>query len=310
MPRAALSDLLPYGFIDAHHHVWAPDSRGDEIGYGWLRDIGAPKPFGDPTPIQRDYLWEEFLSETTARPVASVHVQTDGALPDPVAETRFVAETAGAHRVAIVGLADLAAPDLPRLLARHARTPGFVGIRQIVSHLPGQPSLSFAPRPLLSDPAWRAGLARVAAAGLRFDLQCYPEQMQAAAELLAAHPGMPVILDHAGSPRQGADAGWRAGVAELAKLRQVSVKLGGWGMFDSGWTADSIAPMVAHLLSVFGPERVMFGSNYPVEKLAKPYDTVLRDTAMALSRAGAGDAMAQVFRGTAGRVYALDQPSA
>jgi predicted TIM-barrel fold metal-dependent hydrolase len=309
MPDNTLTDLLPFGFVDAHHHVWAPDSRGDEIGYGWLRDIGAPKPFGDPTPIQRDYLWEEFLTETPLRPRASVHVQTDGALPDPVAETRFVAETAGAHRVAIVGLADLCAPDLARTLARHAETPGFAGVRQIVSHLPDAPGLSFAPRALLSEAAWRAGLATLAEAGLRFDLQCYPEQMFEAAEVFAAHPQMPVILDHAGSPRNGADATWRAGVAELAKLPQVSVKLSGWGMFDTGWSADSIAPMIAQLLAEFGAERVMFGSNYPVEKLAKPYDVVLQDTARAVALT-ATDALPHVFLDTATRVYGLDYPSA
>jgi predicted TIM-barrel fold metal-dependent hydrolase len=309
MSTSGLQDLLPFGFIDAHHHVWAPDSRGDEIGYRWLRDIGAPKPFGDPTPIQRDYLWDEFLAETPLRPLASVHVQTDGALPDPVAETRFVAETAGAHPVAIVGLADLSAPDLAQTLARHAETPGFIGVRQIVSHLPDHPGLSFAPRPLLSDATWRVGLAQVADAGLRFDLQCYPEQMHEAAEVISAHPQMPVILDHAGSPRNGADATWRAGVAELAKLRQVSVKLSGWGMFEPGWSAETIAPMVDHLLSVFGPHRIMFGSNYPVEKLAKPYDAVLRETARTLFFAGA-DALPRIFRDNAARAYRLDYPSA
>lgn len=310
MRQMARTATLPFGYIDAHHHVWAPVSRGDQIGYGWLRDIGAPKPFGDPTPIQRDYLWPEFLAEGATPPAASVHVQTDGALPDPVAETRFVAGTAGAHPVAIVGLADLAAPELADTLARHAETPGFVGIRQIVSHLPGQPALSFAPRPLLADPAWRAGLARVAAAGLSFDLQCYPEQMAEAAGVMAAHPEMPVILDHAGSPRQGADAAWRAGVADLAALDHVTVKLSGWGMFEAGWTAESIAPMVAHLLEHFGPDRLMFGSNYPVEKLAKPYDDVLRDTARALALSGAADHLRPVFRDTAARVYRLPQPSA
>ena len=310
MAASVLHDLLPFGYVDAHHHVWAPQSRGDEIGYGWLRDIGAPKPFGDPTPIQRDYLWPEFLSEAPLRPLASVHVQTDGTLPDPVAETRFVAETAGAHRVAIVGLVDLAGPDVAGTLARHMRTPGFAGVRQIVSHLPDQPGLSFAPRPLLSDPGWRAGLAKVAEAGLRFDLQCYPEQMAEAAEVIAAHPAMPVILDHAGSPRNGADATWRAGVAELAKRRQVSVKLSGWGMFEPRWSAETIAPMVDHLLAHFGPHRVMFGSNYPVEKLAKPYASVLSETARALFFSGA-DALPRVFRDTALRVYRLNlQPSA
>jgi len=308
MDDRSLHDLFPNGFVDAHHHVWAPETRADEIGYGWLRDIGAPKPFGDPTPIQRDYLWPEFLSETRMSPLASVHVQTDGALPDPVAETAFVAE--GATRpLAIVGLVDLANPDVPERLARHASFSQFRGVRQILSHLPGRPDISFAPRPLMADATWQRGLRAVAEAGLRFDLQLYPEQMAAAAELFSRHADMPVILDHAGSPHDPSEDGqalWRAGTARLAELPQVSVKLSGWGMFDAGWTGESITPKVAHLLEVFGPERVMFGSDFPVEKLAKPYDTMLRDLHGVIERLDPG-ALPLVFRDTALRVY---QPSA
>ena len=81
----------PAPFIDAHHHLWEPYT----LEYGWLRDIGSPKPFGDPTPIQRDYTKEEFWTEAAACGlVASVHVQADGALPDPVSESRWIAEQA------------------------------------------------------------------------------------------------------------------------------------------------------------------------------------------------------------------------
>lgn len=309
MAQPSLQDLIPTGYIDAHHHVWAPESRGDDIGYGWLCDIGAAKPFGDPTPIQRDYPWDEFLSETPLPPVASVHVQTDGALPDPVRETRFVAETAKDHPVAIVGLADLCSDTLAETLARHAQTPGFRGVRQIVSYLPDDPALSFAPRAYLSDPAWQSGLAAVAQARLRFDLQCYPEQMAQAADVIAQHPAMPVILDHAGSPRHGDDAVWRDGIRHLAARRQVSVKLSGWGMFDPHWTAETITPMVAYLLDQFGPHRLMFGSNFPVEKLARDYDTVLRETVRAVFFTDA-QALPRIFRDNAERVYGLAQPRA
>jgi len=308
MEQQALASLFPDGFVDAHHHVWAPDTRAEDIGYGWLREIGAPKPFGDPTPIQRDYLWPEFLSECALAPRATVHVQTDGALPDPVAETRFVAEGAH-HPLAIVGLVDLARPDAAETLARHAETPQFRGVRQIVSYLPDRPEISFAPRSLMADHEWQRGLTAVAEVGLRFDLQLYPEQMTEAAELFAKHPDMPVVVDHSGSPYDLSDAGlrrWRDGTARLAQLPQVSVKLSGWGMFDPQWTGASIKPLVAHLLAQFGPERVMFGSNYPVEKLAKPYGQMLRDLHGVISGLDAS-ALPHVFRDTALRVY---QPSA
>ena len=77
--------------IDSHHHLWAPQTDPGNVGYVWLRDIGAPKPFGDPTPIQRDYLIEEFLAEAAPERLAgSVHLQCDPKIPDPVAETAFI----------------------------------------------------------------------------------------------------------------------------------------------------------------------------------------------------------------------------
>lgn len=279
-----LARLLPHGYGDAHHHVWAPQSRGDDIGYGWLRDIGAPKPFGDPAPIQRDYLFEEFLAETGMPPRASVHVQADGALPDPVAETAFVAAEARrvGQPVAIVGLCDLSRPDAADILDRHMAHPGVRGVRQIVGRLRERPDLSFATKDLLFDDQWIAGLSCVSDRGLSFDLQLYPEQAGAAADVLAHFPALTVIVDHALSPYDASAAGrarWRDAVRRLAARPRTLVKLSGWGMFDPGWTAASIRPLVETLLEAFGPERVMWGSNYPVEKLARPYGDVLADVA-------------------------------
>lgn len=240
-------------FIDAHHHLWIPERTAPDLGYGWLRDIGAPKPFGDPTPIQRDYEWAEYALESRAhRLVGSVHVQADGAV-DPVAETAWVQSVFDATGLAhaIVGLADLGAPGLGELLDAHARHAAFRGVRQILSRLDGRPAASFAPRHHLRDAAWRAGYGSLAARGLSFDLQLYPEQMHEAAEFLADHPDVPVIVDHAGSPHDATDAGvalWRAGTTRLAALGQACVKLSGFGMFDAAWSAASVRPVVHHLL--------------------------------------------------------------
>ena len=283
----SLKDLLPHGYIDAHHHVWAPQTRGDEIGYGWLRDIGAPKPFGDPTPIQRDYLMEEFLAEASVPPRASVHVQTDGALPDPVAETRFVQAEADRcdHEVRIVALADLSAPDLPEKLRQHGTCNGFCGVRQIVGRLDHRPDLSFAPRDFLSENQWRDGLKRLEDAGLSFDLQMYPEQAEQALEALSATPALLVIIDHALCPHDQRAEGferWSAANAMMAGRANTFIKLSGWGMYKNGWDtfgAGAIQPYVDEILIAFGPDRVMWGSNYPVEKLAKPYAECIAETA-------------------------------
>ena len=304
-----LHDLLPQGYIDAHHHVWAPESRGDEIGYGWLRDIGAMKPFGDPTPIQRDYRMEEFLAEASVKPCASVHVQTDGALSDPVAETRFVQEEADRtdHAIAIVGLADLASPDLGNLLKRHGAFPAFKGVRQIVGRLEHRPDLSFAPRDYMADAAWRDGLKRLEGAGLTFDLQMYPEQAELALEALAATPALTVIIDHALCPYDQRAEGyelWTEAVGMMARRANTWIKLSGWGMYDSGWDqfgVEAVRPYVDDILMAFGPERVMWGSNYPVEKLAKPYGNCIAEIAGALE----SEELEGVFYRSAAEAYGI-----
>lgn len=282
----ALSELLPHGYIDAHHHVWAPESRAD-IGYGWLRDVGALKPFGDPTPIQRDYLMDEFLAEAPMRPRASVHVQTDGTLPDPTAETRFVqaeADRMGCD-VKIVGLVDLRDADLAVTLARHGESFDFCGVRQIVARLSDRPDLSFAPMDFLKDSQWVTGLKRLEDNELSFDLQMYPEQAEDALEALSATPALRVIIDHALCPYDSTDEGfgrWSEAVAMMARRPNTYMKLSGWGMYQADWAqhgTDAIARYIDVIIAEFGASRVMWGSNYPVEKLATRYDLCLANVA-------------------------------
>ncbi|MGC1495021.1 MAG: amidohydrolase family protein [Sulfitobacter sp.] len=267
--------------IDSHHHLWAPQSDPDHVGYVWLRDIGAMKPFGDPTPIQRDYLIDEFLSEPALRQLAgSVHVQTDPKLPDPVAETAFIQKISDTseHPIMIVGFADLTAGDFADQLARHLEYPNLKGIRQIISHLPERPDISFAKSDLLADLTWRGHYPLLAEHGLSFDLQLYPEQMNAAADFLAQHTDIPVVIDHLGCPHDLSDAGlkrWDEGMSALAALPHVSVKLSGYAMYFRGDLTGAAVCVTQDILRMFGPDRVMFGSNFPVDSLHLTYLEVL-----------------------------------
>lgn len=272
-------------FVDAHHHLWNPVSNDPDIGYVWLRDLGAPKPFGDPTVIQRDYDLDEFRAETRAhRLLGSVHVQADGAIPDPAAETRFVQgrSDASGFPIAIVGFVNLSSSGAESVLDAHAECASFRGVRQIVAHLPDQPHISFSRRELLDDGGWCDRFSLLAERGLSFDLQAYPEQMPRYAEFLARHPEVPIAIDHCGCPWDQSTAGlarWREGVGTLAELPQCVVKLSGLGMYNPSWNRDNSRGVLDTLCEVFGPERLMFGSNYPVEKLARPYADVLGDIA-------------------------------
>jgi predicted TIM-barrel fold metal-dependent hydrolase len=292
-------------FIDAHHHLWAPQSDPQGLGYVWLKDIGAMKPFGDPTPIQRDYLLEEFLAEQqTAQMVGSVHVQCDPKLPDPVKETAFIqgiSDRAG-HPIMIVGFADLTDRNFAQVLRGHLAHPNLRGIRQIISHLPDRPEISFAPVNLLDDQTWRAQFAQLADHGLSFDLQLYPEQMPQAAEFLAGHPDIPVVIDHLGSPYDQTEAGlrtWEQGMAQLAQLPHISVKLGGSAMFIGNDLGPRFVYLVQAVMRLFGPKRVMFASNFPVDRLHLRYADLLATVRKTVDET----AHSSVFRENASAFY-------
>lgn len=270
----------PIRFVDAHHHLWIPESTDPDLGYRWLRDIGAMKPFGDPTPIQRNYEWAEFADESQHQMAGSVYLQVDGTIADPVAETAWVQSifdgTGLQH--AIIGLVDLASADAEKTLVAQCQYSGFKGVRQILSRLDDNPTLCFAPIHYLRDTTWRDQFQLLEEHGLSFDLQLYPEQMGEAAEFLARFPKVPVIVDHAGSPYDQSAKGLAAlaeGLETLAQLEHVSIKLCGFGMFDTQRSAHSVQPVIAQVFEHFGSARVMFGSNFPVDKLMGTYDDVI-----------------------------------
>ena len=114
----------------------------------------------------------------------------------------------------------------------------------------------------------------------------YPEQVEQALEALAATPALRVVIDHALCPYDQRAEGyeyWGEAMAMIAKRPNTWIKLSGWGMYDNGWDkfgAPAISPYIDGILMAFGPERVMWGSNFPVEKLAKPYQDGLQAVAV------------------------------
>ncbi len=296
--------------VDSHHHLWNLDPVDPGIGYRWLRAKGVKRPFGDPAPIQRDYLIDELLAEPTrAKIVGSVHIQCEGQLDLPVDETRWlqsVADRVGMPN-AIIGLVDLSKPGAEAVLAGHAQFANFRGIRQIIARLDDRPDLAFAPEHFLRNPLWREQFALLEKFGLSFDLQFYPEQMAETAEFLGKHPNIPVVIDHAGSPYDQTAEGlqrWKQGLATLAALPQVCIKLSGFGMYDANWTAESTRPIYEAIIELFGPKRSMFGSNYPVDKLMATYDAILGHLFALTDDLGVSDRNA-IFADTARRFYRI-----
>lgn len=261
----------PLPIVDAHHHLWR---RAD---LAWLDGPPVPRIFGDYEAIRRDYLEPEFLADCGSAGVTrSVYVQTNWPAGGELAEVQWVqsiAEQSGFPH-AIVGGANLADPGIAGLLDAQMESPLLRGIRQQL-HWHTHPQYCFATRPdWVRDPAWRRGLAEVRDRGLVFELQVFPSQMQDAADLARAFPDLQIVLLHAGmlTDREPETlAAWRSGVQALAACPNVSTKLSALSTFARRCTLDIWQPVVDEALTWFGPERCMFGSNFPVEKLWTDY---------------------------------------
>ena len=287
--------------IDAHHHLWDLSA----VSYPWLMAEGVERFFGDPTPIQRDYLISEFRAAASAEGVrGSVHIQVGA--EDPLAEARWVQAVADASPdwpMVQVAFCDLTAADLPEQLDALQALPSLRGVRQIVGRAPGEDAVT-GTNDLLTDPAFAAGLRKAGQRGLSFDLQLIPELMANTARVLEAAPDTQVALCHAGSPHNRSPRGlseWARDLKALSVLPQVTCKLSGLGMFDHHWTVESIRGIVETCLEQFGPDHVMFGSNFPVDKLYSDYATLMH----AYRDLVPGDMQGAVFHQTAARFYAM-----
>jgi len=241
---------------------------------------GVERFFGDPAPIQRNYLINEFRAEAAGEGIsASVHIQVGA--EDSMSEARWVQSVADASPdwpLRQVVFVDLTAPDLDAHLDAFQELPSVVGVRQIVGRALGEDAET-GTNTLLDNPAFVAGLQNAGERGLSFDLQLIPELMGKTAELLAQAPDTAVALCHAGSPHDRSSDGlarWTGELAALSDLPQVRCKLSGLGMFDHDWVSESFRPIVETCLDQFSPNRVMFGSNFPVDKLYSDYATLMQ----------------------------------
>lgn len=302
--------MAPLKIVDAHHHLWDPAAGG----YPWMRS-NALKFMGDTAPVCQRYEVEDLRHEAmSATPpielLASVHLQCGRNPQDPAEESAWVQQQSerSGMPIAIVGHANLADPQLEALLARHAGSPGFRGVRQMLNWGDEERMRLCDRGDYLSDPAWRSGFARLGALGLSFDLQLNPWQLAAAARVVDRHSDTVVIVNHAGLPfdhQGGGMAQWQDGMRRMAAHPLAYVKFSGLGMVDPGWSAASVQPVFDFLLEHFGAERMMFGSNFPIDRLYKRYEEVFSSYGELCAglEPTARDAL---FSGTAARVYRID----
>ncbi len=261
--------------VDAHHHLWDLEA----CQYPWLMARGVNRFFGDPTPIQKNYLVSDLREDAgDFELAASVHVQVGVATGNELQETAWLQETGDETGLpsAIVAFCELDSPEAPKHLGAQLAFSRLRGVRQIVGRSDDEDAKTGSGA-LLDNPVWREHLGLLGELGLSFDLQLTPRQVPRVAEALAEAPDTDFALCHCGSPWDQTAAGlnsWREGLRLLASLPNVYCKISGLGMFDHNWTLDSIRPIVESCIEIFGTERAMFGSNFPVDKLHARYGQV------------------------------------
>ena len=291
--------------VDAHHHLW---DLGRGYNYPWLQNKPSGEGMlGDLKPIARDYLLRDYRADTANYDlVGSVHIEAVPA--DPVIETRWLQTTTNSDGLpsAIVASVELQKADAEKVIAEHVSFPNVRGIRQIVNWHKNA-KYTFTGHDFLTNDAWLAGFRLLRKYKLSFDLQLYPGQMGEAVKLARHNPETLIVVNHTGMPLERDEAGlalWREGMKRLGAEPNVVVKVSGLGMVDWGWSEASIRPFVLGVIDRFGVDRVMFGSNFPVDKLYSSFDTLYRSFESIVASFSESE-QDQLFRDNALRHYRL-----
>lgn len=290
--------------IDAHHHVWR---RADQP---WLQGPTVPRIFGEYDAIKRDYPMSEFLDDIAgSNVVGSVYVQTNWSPDRAVEEVEWVQsiadDTGWPH--AIVGFADLMSEGVEPVLAAHARSPLMRGVRQQL-HWHENPQYRFASGPnAMASPVFRKNLALLQDHGWLFELQVFAPQMEDAAALVREFPGIIFVLEHAGMLEDLSGTGraeWREGMKRLADLPNMHTKLSGLGTFIHRNDPAHVAKITSETVALFGYERCVWGSNFPIEKLWTDYATLADSARRAVSSLPDAQQKA-ILHDNASRLYAI-----
>lgn len=270
--------------LDAHQHFW----RHDAAQYPWI---------SKGSPLHRDWLPGDLAELQRPLGIAgSIAVQARQSL----AESDWLLGLADADpRVrAVVGWVDLRSPRVEEDLERLARHPRFAGVRHVVQDEPDD-------RFLLGADFLR-GVGKLARFGLRYDVLIYARQLPATIEFVGKFPELPMVLNHIAKPdiKAGALLPWREQIRALARAPHLMCKVSGLvtAADPALWKPDDIRPFLDVIFEAFGPERILWGSDWPVCLLAASYERAFRlvdDYATQLTSAE----RAALFGGNCARFY-------
>ncbi len=272
--------------IDAHHHFW----HYTPAEYGWIDDTMSA--------IRRDFLPADLAHEIAPAGIdAVVSVQARQTL----AETEFLLAQASSHPwiAGVVAWLPLADPGIAPLLERFSADPWLKGIRHV---------LQAEPDAYMDRPDFNAGLSQLRALNLTYDILIYHAQLPAAIRLVDRPPDQIFVLDHIAKPaiRAGELQPWARNLNELARRPNVFCKLSGV-VTEAGyktWTYEQILPYMEAALQAFTPARLMFGSDWPVCRVAVSYLDWVRSVERFAAPLSDAEREA-LFHTTAARAYRL-----
>jgi len=297
--------------IDAHHHYW-------DLALGrhpWLApDVLVPFRYGDYSAIKRTFMPSDYRAIAGShRIVASVTMEGEWDEDDPVAESRWITEVAAQHGTpaAHVARAFLNRGDVEEVLAGHCAYPLVRGIRHKPTASPSPDKVERGVPGSMTDPAWRRGYALLARHGLHFELQAPWWHVDELLDLIDAHPDTAVVINHTFLPADRSPegiAGWRQALRRAASAPQVTLKISGIGLPGRPWSLEDNRQIIRETIDIFGPDRCLFASNFPVDGLCGSFDAIYAGFKEATRDLPHSDRL-KLFHDNAIRTYRLSIPT-
>lgn len=293
--------------VDAHHHVW-------DLALGkhpWLSNGNITTfRYGDYSDICRTYMPVDFRRDSAGFDVVkTVYVETEWDATDPIGETRWIHDIAARDGLpnAVVAQAWLDRADCGEVLARQAAFPLVRSVRHKPKAALSRADARRGGPGSMDDPAWRGGYALLRRYGLHFDLQTPWWHFDAAADLARDFPDTQIIVNHTGLPGDRSPEGladWRRALEHLAEQPNVALKISGLGVPGTPWTTAANGPIVLTAIGIFGTDRCMFASNFPVDRLVATYRQIF-DGFLEITATLPQVDRQKLFHDTATRLYRL-----
>lgn len=298
-----------FPIVDAHHHLW--QLSGGPLYYPWLQD---PEPhdffLGEYETLKRDYLPPDYRRDSTGHNIVkTVHVEAECRRDQQVAETTWLTRVNAQFGMpnAVVAHAWFHTANAEEVLEQQKAFPLVRGIRSkpVTSRHPGE-SVDGAVGSM-RDPNWIAGLRLLRKFDFSWDLRVPTWHLEEASQVVRANPDIRVVLNHTGFPWDRSEAGlamWRQGMKALAACEQVCCKLSCLCLLEGNWNFESNRSIVRQAIDIFGIDRCMFASNFPVDGLRVSFDQMFTDFVRMTEELSASERR-KLFHDNAVRFYRL-----